>query len=138
VLPVTSPVVLFTVTLPDGLLHVPPAGVALSVVMLFTHTVRVPVTGVGTEFTVPVTVMKQPLPMVYVNVVVPEVMPQKEPALVIEPTAGLLLVQIPPPGVPITGVQLPSHTVGAAGLMPVGSGFTAITVVRIQPVVGAV
>jgi hypothetical protein len=45
VMPVTTPVPLLTVTLPDALLHVPPGAVLLNVVVCPIHTFNVPVMG---------------------------------------------------------------------------------------------
>ena len=59
--PVTTPVPATTVALPLLLVHVPPAGVELSVVVNPIHTLFVPVIAVGLAFTVTGTVMIQPV-----------------------------------------------------------------------------
>ncbi len=66
---------------------------------------------------------------------VPAVSPLRVPLVApMVATAGVLLAQVPPAGVPLMLRVAPSHTCGADGLTALGCGFTSITVVRAQPV----
>ena len=64
VLPVTTPVDGSMLALPLLLVHVPPAGVELSVVVRPTHITGVPVIVVGFGLTVTIAVLIQPVPSV--------------------------------------------------------------------------
>jgi hypothetical protein len=60
VTPVMPPVAVFTLTLPLGLLHVPPVGVAVSVTVELTQTEVGPAGVLGSVFTVTCAVDQQP------------------------------------------------------------------------------
>ena len=60
-------------------------------------------------------------------------MPVTTPVADTVPTAGLLLLQAPPPVRSVSGVVKPTHTVNVPS-MPVGTGFTVTTAVVIHPV----
>ena len=67
-------------------------------------------------------------------VVVPARIPPSVPVPIpIVPIAGVLLVHVPPVGVPDRVVVEPSHTCSDP-LMPVGRGFINTTTVRKHPV----
>jgi hypothetical protein len=65
-IPVTAPVTGFTATDPLGLLHIPPAGLLLSVTVAFSHTHigEAPVIVDGNACTVTIAVLLQPVPTV--------------------------------------------------------------------------
>lgn len=53
----------------------------------------------------------------------------------IVPTESMLLLQVPPPGVLLRVVVLPSHTLSpGAPVIGVGSGFTVNIAVAVHPV----
>jgi len=85
------------------LVHVPPAGVQFSVVVLLAHTLPAPVIMPGNALTVNVVVFLQPVGRVYVTLTVPAVPPVTTP--VPEP-----IVAVPVPAdtdhVPVAGVQV--------------------------------
>ena len=48
----------------SAVLHVPPVGVLLSVILLFTHTTDGPLIAAGNPFTVATAVLVQPVPVI--------------------------------------------------------------------------
>jgi hypothetical protein len=133
-LPSISPVAPVTVTLGDGLDHVPPAVVLLSVVVCPTHIVPTPVMAAGSGLMVATVVSEHVVGSVYVSVVVPASTPPSIPeVLPIVPLAGVLLSHVPPAGVPVSVDDEPSHTCSEP-VTPVGRPFTSTTIVRKQPV----
>jgi hypothetical protein len=92
-----------------ALVHVPPAGVELSVVVSPTHKASEPVNVVGCGLTVTTVVLKH-VPTEYDIVAVPPVTPVTNP--VPDPTvaiAVLLLLQDPPAVVFVSVVVAPAH-----------------------------
>lgn len=133
-LPVTTPPVVMVATVVGLIAHAPPAGVPVSVVLLPTQVAAVPVIGLGSGFTVTVVVRIQPVPSVYVIVVVPAERPLTTPVVVlISAVPGRLLAQVPPAGVLFKVVVLPTHTTGDPMINP-GSGWMVTVVVVRQPV----
>lgn len=133
--PVTSPVELPTLaTDVFELDQVPPEVDEESVVVVPTHTTAVPDIAAGSELTVSVVMRLQPVAMVYVIVEVPEdtalAMPDDEPIVA---TDVVPLVHVPPAGVLVSDVALPSQTVKEP-VIEVGNGLTVIVVVVRQPV----
>lgn len=95
----------------SGLLHTPPVGVLLRVMLLLTHTTDGPLIAAGSPFTVTTAVLVQPVPViVYVIVLVPAVTPVITPAVLMVATDGVLLLQVPPGVVLLTVVVSPAHT----------------------------
>jgi hypothetical protein len=123
------------------LLHVPPAGELVKVKVPNTHTEQVeePATqiiGVGVEITFNVTDFVQPLGAVYVITEVPGVMPVTNPVnATTVATLRLELVQLPPAGVPTSGVVALTQTVVVPVM--VGNALTVTVTAKEQPV-GAV
>jgi hypothetical protein len=133
--PFTMPVEGFTVAT-DGLLlvHVPPAGVLLSVAVIPIQTFEPPVIDAGKALTVRSTVCAQPVPTVYVIVVVPTAAPPATPVKrATVPITGLLLVQSPPGALLVSVVVWPMQIFAAP---PIGGGivFTVTIAVARQPV----
>lgn len=128
--PVTTPSELPTVAvLVLLLLHVPLGVVLERVVVEFTHTANVPVILAGKGSTVIGRVIKHPVDSVYVIFTVLAVTPPTTPLdAPTVPTPVLLLLQVPPPGVPLSEVVALIQT-DEAPLVPVGSGFTVMTLV---------
>jgi hypothetical protein len=136
--PVTTPVPATTVaTLVGLLLHEPPPVKLVSVVVPPSHTCKVPVIGNGTGFTVATAVLKQPVPSVYVIVVVPLEIPVSTPVVTsIVPTAGVVLAHVPP-GVVVVSVVVPfTHTCKEPPILA-GNAYT-VTVALDVHVVGRV
>lgn len=109
--PVTIPELLPTVAMPVlPLVHVPPDGEELNVVVAPTHTVAVPVIADGVAFTVTTAVTLQVVGSVYVidavPALAPETTPDEEPT-VATPVAPL--VHVPPDGVEPSVVVAPTH-----------------------------
>ena len=116
------------------LLHVPPAGVPLRVVVLLTHTASVPLIAVGSGFTVTTAVARQPVESVYDISEVPAATPVITPAASMVATAGVPLLQVPPVLTVLAVVVWFTHTVRVPVIAD-GSGFTVTTAVVGQPVV---
>jgi hypothetical protein len=57
----------------------------------------------------------------------PPSMPEPNP---IVPAAGVLLLQVPPAGVPVSVIVDPSHTCSGVPLIAVGLALTNTTIVR--------
>jgi len=115
------------------LLHVPPVSVLASVIAEPTHTWLGPVIAGGVVLTVTTDVMKHPVPSVYVITGVPAAMPVTTPELFTLPSAMLLLLQVPPPGVDPNTVVEPVHTVSVP-VIGVGIGLTVIGLDTEHPV----
>ena len=111
--PETTPVPDPTVAIPTlPLVHVPPAGVELSVVVAPAQITAVPVMAVGAVLTVTVWDAVQ-LPIVYEMTAVPALTPKTTP--VPDPTVAtpvLALTHVPPAGVELSVVVVPTHTLG--------------------------
>jgi hypothetical protein len=114
------------------LAHVPPAGLLLNRVHWFTHTEPAPAIAAGKALTVMVCTLLQPVPRVYVILVVPAATTHTTPVVFTVPTATLLLAHVPPPLVEARVMQLPSHTC-VGPVSAVGTGLTVIMVVAVQP-----
>lgn len=133
--PVTIPPVAVDATLTSLLLHVRPVGLEPSVVVLPTHSVRLPVIADGDASTVIDRVRRQPVDNVYVTVAAPAATPVTVP---VDPpivaTVDGVIVHIPPPPVVSDNVVVaPTHTVPLPAIMP-GRGFTLTSFVLKQPV----
>jgi hypothetical protein len=131
VTPVTTPEVLIDAFV-LLLLHVPPVVVLVSVVVLPSQTVSVPVIVPGSALMVTVAAVIQPVPKAYVIAVVPEAMPATTPAASIDALAGILLVQVPPAVVLASEVVRPWHTVSVP-VIAAGNALTVAVAVVIQP-----
>lgn len=114
------------------LLHVPPAGVPLRVVVLPMHITGDPVIGPGNAFTVTVSDLLQPDVLVHIMFAVPAVMPVTTPVAFTVATAILLLVQLTPVLVVLNVVVRPTHSDGLP-LIAAGNALTVTVVVLIQP-----
>lgn len=126
VIPVTSPVLLPTVAMLGlSLVHVPPEGEELKVIVDPAHTEAGPETGSGNTSTVTVCVAKQPPAPVYVISAVPIAMPVMSPvtgsavAIPVDPEA-----HVPPEGELLNVVTAPAQTVA----MPVIADGVVLTV----------
>lgn len=111
----------------------PPVLISLNGIDEPTQTVVGPAIGAGSVFTVITVVILHPVGKVYIIVSVPEVIPvtipEPDPIIAI---AGLLLIQVPPPG-SIRVVVEPTHT----DKLPVireGNGLTVIVSIVLHPV----
>ena len=128
--PVTTPV-LFTVAMPVfALLHMPPPGVQLRVVVPVTHTNGVPVMAPGSAFTVTIIVRWQPVVaflqmMVAFPAPAPVTMPLSEPTVA---TEVLVLLHVQPVVVVFSVVVSPTHS-DALPVIAAGSGFTVTVAV---------
>lgn len=135
VVPVTSPVVEFTLTAELGDVQVPPGVVDASVMVDEIHTLPPPVMADGVGFTVASVVRKHPVPNVAVTVVVPPATPLNvwnPPEVPIVPTDGVLLVYVSDPDVGPRLMLAPVHM--AMLLIAAGSGFTVTWRVAKHPV----
>lgn len=133
--PVTTPLDVPTVAIDDGApLHVPPPIPSLSVVVRPTHTLNVPVIVDGSGFTLTVAVVAQPvLVSVYVITVAPEEIPVTAPVVLpTVPTAGVLLLQVPP-GVPSVSVEADPTQTFNVPVIVAGSALTVTVLIATQP-----
>ena len=132
--PVTTPDVELTLAVPDKLLvHVPPVGVELNVVVEPIQTDAVPVIAAGEALTVTVANDSQPVPKEYVIVAVPAATPDTTPVVeftVAVPVAPL--VHVPPVGEQLNVVVDPAHTASVPVIAP-GDVFTVTARVAKQP-----
>jgi hypothetical protein len=131
VIPVATPVVASIVMLPLGVLHVPPAGVALRVVLLPIHAVSVPLIVPGAALTVTTAEVLQP-PAVYTTVAVPGATPPIKPGLSIVAIVVGVIDHVPPVVVVVSVVVRPTHSVRLP-VMGAGVGFTVTILVVVQP-----
>ena len=131
VIPVATPVVGLILMLPLGVLHVPPAGVALSVVLLPIQTVSVPLIVPGAALTVTTADVLQP-PAVYTTVAVPALLPPMKPGLSSVATVVGVTDHVPPVVVLLSVVVRPTHSVRLP-VMAAGVGVTVTTLVVVQP-----
>jgi hypothetical protein len=131
-MPVTSPIVFTEATdvLPE--VQLPPPVPLFSVVDWPTHIVIVPLITAGSAFTVTSAVRRQVVGSVYVIVVVPLDTPITRPAELTVAMPVALLLHVPPIGLLIRFVVLPSHT-SCVPVITAGSAFTFIVAVRMQP-----
>jgi hypothetical protein len=146
VVPATSPVTIpVPVDAPEPtvatvvllLVHKPPPVPLLSVVVTpLLHTVKVPVITPGNGLTVTTVVALQPVPKLYDIVALPATAPVTMPVEPIAAMAELLLLHVPPEGVPLKVVVAPEHTT----LVPVTDGVatTVTSRVLVHPVLLAV
>jgi hypothetical protein len=116
------------------LLHVPPAGVELSVDVEPAHAWAVPMIEPGKPFTVTTTDFVQPDPNEYVIVAVPAIAPPHTIPLRLptDATVVLLVVHVPPEAVSNNGVHVPAHIC----VIPViidGARFTVTVTDALQP-----
>ena len=133
VMPVTAPVVALTETLVAALLHMPPAGVMLSVAVLPMQMVVIVLISTGTALTVMFVVAEQP-ETVYDIVVVPAPVAVTTPA----PVPMVAMPVAPPPHTPpvvasMRVVVRPAHKLKVP-VMAAGDGVTVIDLVTVQPV----
>ena len=129
VTPLTTPAEPTVATLAAEVIHVPPAGAEVNVVVEPPQTVAVPVITSGNGVTVTVLVLTQPpLARVKVIVAVPVAVPVDTPEILpIEATEALLLVQPSPP--PVTSLKVavvPIHIVDGP-VMGAGATTTVIS-----------
>jgi hypothetical protein len=132
-MPVTTPVLL-TVAVPGhAILHVPPAGVQLIVVVPVSQTESGPVITDGKPITDTTVDTRQPDGLVYVivDVNVPDC-PVTIPLAPTVATAVLPLSHVPPLGVLLRVVVWPTQMVGLPA-MGVGAVLTVPVTVRLQP-----
>ena len=116
------------------LLQVPPPP-SLKVALNPTHIVVIPEIEFGNGFTITVLVLIQPVPSVYVIVVVPDntLATIPEPERVIVATAVLLLLHVPPPVTSLKDVDWPRQ-IFELPVIDAGNGLTTTEVVIAQPV----
>jgi hypothetical protein len=114
------------------LLHVPPDGLVLKVVVRPTQTVLLPVIAVGTGLTNTDLVAMQPVGSIYVMVGVPPATPVTTLLVPMVASAVLLLLHTPPVVVSLNVVVRPTHTV-AIPVIGAGSGLTVSTRTELQP-----
>lgn len=133
-IPLTTPVP-GTTDATEGLLlvQIPPMVGSVSVILSPTHTCVGPLIGPGAAITVTVVVAAQP-PAVYDISVVPLLMPVTRPEVeTTVATVGVILLQAPPP-TPSLSVRVEPTQILPAPVIAVGTGFTVITTVTLQPV----
>ena len=111
----------------------PPVMPSLNDVLCPWHTIGRPPIGVGCGFTVTTRLVVQPVGGVYTMVAVPRLTPVTTPPASTEPTAGRVLLQVPPVVASASEVVLPIHICGLPVMGSVG-GFTFIGAVTKQPV----
>jgi len=132
-IPVTTPLAEPTVALAVLLqLQVPPLTAWLSVVIVPTHRLGLPLIVAGVVFTVTVVIAVHPELTLYVILAVPAPTPVTIP--VVRPTvafAVLLLLQVPPVVVLASVVVCPTHTLGLP-VLPASPAFTVTIAVRVQ------
>ena len=118
----------------DGLLlvHMPPAGVLVSIVEPPTHNEGLPDIGEGPVVTVTTVVAWQPVARLYVIIAVPVATPVTTPDADTVATEGLVLLQAPP-GVALDNVSEPPTQTLPLPVMGDGPAFTVTTTVAVQP-----
>jgi hypothetical protein len=133
-MPVTTPVPATTDALVLTVLHAPPVGVPVSVVVEFSHTSIVPVIVPGNGFTNTGAVATQPVDSMYVMMLVPEATPVTTPVDdTTVATAVVPLLHVPPVVVLFSVVVIPTQTF-VTPVMFAGNGFTVTSAVFVQPV----
>jgi hypothetical protein len=110
--------------------HVPPAGLPVRAVVEPSHTCIGPLMPVGKGFTTIVIDLVQP-PTPWVMEVVPANRPVTTPVADTVPTAGLLLLQVPP-GVELSVVDCPTQML-VAPVITAGNALTVNTADVRQP-----
>lgn len=103
------------------LLHVPPDGVPVSVVVPpISHTCGTPVIAPGSANTVTVDVVRQPVPNVYVTLTVPAVPPTSTPDVlpIVPVPVPAEDDQVPPAGVADNVVVCPTHVLSTPPIAP--------------------
>ena len=133
--PVTTPVPATTVAMvPSALVQVPPLDASVKVIVELIHTLPGTLIVAGNGLTVTTAVVVQLVDVaVKVMMEVPGVTPVTKPDPVITvATAGVPLLQVPPPASPLSEVVKPWHTLNVP-VMAVGNALTVITFVLLQP-----
>lgn len=114
------------------LVHVPPDDASLNVVVKPTHTFVTPVIAAGSGLTVTGVVAKQPVPKVYEIIGVPVANPATIPVPApTDPSAGLLLLHVPPVVPSLNVVVEPTHTF-VVPVITAGLGLTVIGKMTLQ------
>ncbi len=134
-MPLTTPVVELT-DATEGLLlaHVPPGVASVSVIEEPRQIAPAPVMDDGVGVIVTMTVVRQPVPSVYVITAVPAVIPVTTPVPApTEATDVLLLLHAPPPVASLSVVVAPTHAL-AVPVITDGVGDTVNVAVVLQPV----
>jgi len=131
--PFTSPMDEIVATAGLLLTHDPPGVASNNEAVKPAHILSVPVIGAVVGFTVSVVVAVQPVGMVYVMVVVPDVLPVTSPPASIVATGGLLLAHVPPVSTSLSDDVAPIHTFRLPAIA-CGDGLIVSTVVVRQPV----
>jgi len=121
-------------TTPNGLIvHTPPKGLAVNVVLVPTQTTELPTVVTGIGFTVSTLTAAHPDGITYDITVVPIDVPVTTPVLKLtEATAGLLLVHNPPVVALVNVPELPTHitevpTIAAGTAFTVTTAYTELT-----------
>jgi hypothetical protein len=91
-----------------------------------------PVTVPGAAFTVITVADIHPAPVVYATVDVPLLSPANTPEVLMVPTAGVLLLHVPPPTALLKVSDEPVHTLPPPVMGR--EGLTVVTIVELQPV----
>jgi hypothetical protein len=131
VIPVTTPAL--TVARPVlPLVHTPPDGLLLNVVVLLVHTDNVPLIVLGRPVTVTFVERIQPVGRVYVIDATPPLIPLTVPPLTVA-ILLLLLVHEPPDGDVLSTVLAPSQILKLLEVIVPGFEFTVTTVDTPQP-----
>jgi hypothetical protein len=120
-----------TASVPDD--HVPPVVVVANVVVAPAHTCNVPVMAAGAAETVTVLVEKQPVGSVYEIVDVPLAAPVTIPVAFMVPTAGLLLLHVPPVVTQARVIVSAAQTL-AGPVMVAGRAYTVTIAVAVPAV----
>ncbi|GAA4461893.1 hypothetical protein GCM10023093_07450 [Nemorincola caseinilytica] len=108
--------------------QVPPDTEVLNKLEYPVHRVRSPdIMGIGC--TVTIASAMQPLPEVYVIEVVPADMPETTPSTLIVPTAGVLLLHVPPAVALLNAVVAPIHMLNGP-VISSGDSFTVTTLLK--------
>jgi hypothetical protein len=131
-IPVTTPFASTVALAVLLLLHMPPEVTLARVVTAPIQTDDAPVIA-GTEPTVILVVVKQPVPEVKVMVAAPALTPFRTPEPEIDATDALLLLQDTPDALFVSVAIEPTHT-NDGPLIAGGVGLTVNRIVRAQPV----
>jgi len=127
-MPVTTPEVLITAT--DGLLlvHEPPVEAEVNEIVAPPQTEVAPIISAGIAPTVITNDVLQPVPNVYIIVVVPGVTPVTSPVVLTEATVVLLLLHVPPSVALVSAAVFPAQT-NAVPDMDAGASLIVTTTV---------
>ena len=132
-MPVTSPVIPFTVTLASALLQVPPVTMLASVTEAPAQTLSkpdiVPASGSALTVTAYVAVALPQLNVaaVYVIVAVPAVMPVTSPVAPFTVTFASALVQVPPVTMLASVTEAPAQTLSKPDIVPASGSALTVT-----------